>query len=169
MSKEGVNLTYLVFSIVFAFLMGAVVIVIRMKAQQFPVNEKNYLTTIFMATGALMYVVPYFRLTGMEMLESLILGVLFSTVLIWTSRFEVKDDNIYMKRSKAFPIILISLLIIRTVIKIFISSEIDPGKIAGMFLLAFCMIVPWRCAMLYKYKNCKRILLSNIFNHLSLS
>ena len=35
MSKEGVNLTYLVFSIVFAFLMGAVVIVIRMKAQQF--------------------------------------------------------------------------------------------------------------------------------------
>ena len=54
-----------------------------------------------MATGALMYVVPYFRLTGMEMLESLILGVLFSTVLIWTSKFEVKDDNIYMKRSKS--------------------------------------------------------------------
>ena len=163
-------MTYLVFSIVFAFLMGAVVIVIRMKAQQFPVNEKKIiLPPFFMATGALMYVVPYFRLTGMEMLESLILGVLFSTVLIWTSRFEVKDDNIYMKRSKAFPIILISLLIIRTVIKIFISSEIDPGEIAGMFLLAFCMIVPWRCAMLYKYKNCKRILLSNIFNHLSLS
>lgn len=161
MSKEGVNLTYLVFSIVFAFLMGAVVIVIRMKAQQFPVNEKKIiLPPFFMATGALMYVVPYFRLTGMEMLESLILGVLFSTVLIWTSRFEVKDDKIYMKRSKAFPIILISLLIIRTVIKIFISSEIDPGEIAGMFfLLAFCMIVPWRCAMLYKYKKLQKNLI----------
>lgn len=161
MSKEGVNLTYLVFSIVFAFLMGAVVIVIRMKAQQFPVNEKKIiLPPFFMATGALMYVVPYFRLTGMEMLESLILGVLFSTVLIWTSRFEVKDDNIYMKRSKASPIILISLLIIRTVIKIFISSEIDPGEIAGMFfLLAFCMIVPWRCAMLYKYKKLQKNLI----------
>ena len=73
MSKEGVNLAYLVFSIVFAFLMGAVVIVIRMKAQQFPVNEKKIiLPPFFMATGALMYVVPYFRLTGMEMLESLI-------------------------------------------------------------------------------------------------
>ena len=161
MSKEGVNLTYLVFSIVFAFLMGAVVIVIRMKAQQFPVNEKKIiLPPFFMATGALMYVVPYFRLTGMEMLESLILGVLFSTVLIWTSRFEVIADNIYMKRSKAFPIILISLLIIRTVIKIFISSEIDPGEIAGMFfLLAFCMIVPWRCAMLYKYKKLQKNLI----------
>ena len=137
-------MAYLVFSIVVAFLMGAVVIVIRMKAQKFPVNEKKIiLPPFFMATGALMYIIPYFRLTGMEMLESLILGVLFSTVLIFTSRFEVKGSEIYMKRSKAFPVILISLLVIRTIIKIFISNEINPGEIAGMFfLLAFCMIVP---------------------------
>jgi membrane protein CcdC involved in cytochrome C biogenesis len=149
---------YLIFSIVFAFLMGAVVIVIRMKAQKFPVNEKKIiLPPFFMATGALMYVIPYFRLTGIEILESFVLGVLFSTVLIWTSRFEVKGSEIYMKRSKAFPIILISLLVIRTVIKIFISNEIDPGEIAGMFfLLAFCMIVPWRLAMYYKYKKVKK-------------
>ncbi|MEX2960956.1 CcdC family protein, partial [Staphylococcus pasteuri] len=147
-------MAYLVFSIVVAFFMGAIVIVIRMKAQKFPVNEKKIiLPPFFMATGALMYVVPYFRLTSTEILESLILGVLFSTVLIWTSRFEVKGSEIYMKRSKAFPIILISLLVIRTVLKIFISNEIDPGEIAGMFfLLAFCMIVPWRLAMYYQYK-----------------
>ena len=151
-------MAYLIFSIVFAFLMGAVVIVIRMKAQNFPVNEKKIiLPPFFMATGALMYVIPYFRLTGTEILESLVLGVLFSTVLIWTSRFEVKGSEIYMKRSKVFPIILISLLVIRTVIKIFISNEIDPGEIAGMFfLLAFCMIVPWRLAMYYKYKKVKK-------------
>lgn len=151
-------MAYLIFSIVVAFLMGAVVIVIRMKAQNFPVNEKKIiLPPFFMATGALMYVIPYFRLTGIEILESFVLGVLFSTVLIWTSRFEVKGSEIYMKRSKAFPIILISLLVIRTVIKIFISNEIDPGEIAGMFfLLAFCMIVPWRLAMYYKYKKVKK-------------
>ncbi|WP_312632393.1 CcdC protein domain-containing protein, partial [Mammaliicoccus sciuri] len=46
--------------------------------------------------------------------------------------------------------------LIRTVIKIFISNQIDPGEIAGMFfLLAFCMIVPWRIAMLYKFKKVK--------------
>ncbi|HBY82711.1 CcdC protein domain-containing protein [Staphylococcus sp.] len=151
-------MAYLIFSIVVAFLMGAVVIVIRMKAQKFPVNEKKIiLPPFFMATGALMYVIPYFRLTGIEILESFVLGVLFSTVLIWTSRFEVKGSEIYMKRSKAFPIILISLLVIRTVIKIFISNGIDPGEIAGMFfLLAFCMIVPWRLAMYYKYKKVKK-------------
>ena len=148
---------YLVFSIVFAFLMGIGVIIVRMKAQQFPVNEKKIiLPPFFMATGALMYVVPYFRLAGTEILECIIMGLLFSTILIWTSRFETQGSEIYMKRSKAFPIILISLLLIRTVIKIFISNQIDPGEIAGMFfLLAFCMIVPWRIAMLYKFKKVK--------------
>ena len=111
-------MAYLVFSIVFALFMGIVVIVIRMKAQKFPVNEKKIiLPPIFMSTGALMYVIPYFRLTGAEILESIILGVIFSSVLIWTSHFEVQGAEVYMKRSKAFPIILISLLIIRTIIK----------------------------------------------------
>lgn len=81
-----------------------------------------------MATGALMYIIPYFRLTGMEMLESLILGVLFSTVLIFTSRFEVKGSEIYMKRSKAFPVILISLLVIRTIIKILLAMKLTQVK-----------------------------------------
>ena len=138
--------------------MGIGVIVIRMKAQQFPVNEKKIiLPPFFMATGALMYVIPYFRLSGLEIIECIILGLLFSTVLIWTSRFETDGHQIYMKRSKAFPIILITLLLIRTIIKVFVSSQIDPGEIAGMFfLLAFCMIVPWRLAMLYKFKKVKR-------------
>ncbi|CAC6135051.1 membrane protein [Staphylococcus aureus] len=151
---------YLIFSIIVALFMGTLVIVIRMKAQNYPVNEKKIvLPPFFMATGALMYVVPYFRLTGSEMLEAFIIGLLFSTVLIWTSRFEVKGTEIYMKRSKAFPVILISLLVIRTVMKIFISNEIDPGELGGMFfLLAFCMIVPWRVAMLYKYKKLKKTL-----------
>lgn len=152
---------YLIFSILFAFLMGIAVIIIRMKAQQFPVNEKKIiLPPFFMATGALMYVVPYFRLTGLEIIECIVLGVVFSTILMWTSIFETHGSEIYMKRSKAFPIILISLLLVRTLIKIFISNKIDPGEIAGMFfLLAFCMIVPWRLAMLYKYRKVKQTLI----------
>ena len=126
-------MAYLVFSIVFALFMGIVVIVIRMKAQKFPVNEKKIiLPPIFMSTGALMYVIPYFRLTGAEILESIILGVIFSSVLIWTSHFEVQGAEVYMKRSKAFPIILISLLIIRTIIK-YLLVALLMGEIGGMF------------------------------------
>ncbi|MGO3497326.1 MAG: CcdC family protein, partial [Staphylococcus equorum] len=125
---------YLVISIIFAFIMGLGAIFVRMKAQNFPVNEKKIiLPPFFMATGALMYVVPYFRLTGLEIVECIILGIAFSTILIWTSKFETQGSEIYMKRSKAFPIILISLLLIRTLLKIFISNKIDPGEIGGMF------------------------------------
>ena len=126
-------MAYLIFSIVVAF-NGRSSNCNKNESTKVSVNEKKIiLPPFFMATGALMYIIPYFRLTGMEMLESLILGVLFSTVLIFTSRFEVKGSEIYMKRSKAFPVILISLLVIRTIIKIFISNEINPGEIAGMF------------------------------------
>ncbi|HDJ1493179.1 TPA: DUF1453 family protein, partial [Staphylococcus aureus] len=45
---------YLIFSIIVALFMGTIVIVIRMKAQNYPVNEKKIvLPPFFMATGAL--------------------------------------------------------------------------------------------------------------------
>lgn len=149
---------YLIFSVGVAFLMSIGVIILRMKAQQYPVNEKKLiLPPIFMSTGAVMYVIPYFRITGLEALEAMAVGLMFSIVLIWTSRFEIKGKEIYMKRSKAFPIILISLLVIRTVMKLVISSQIDPGQLGGMFfLLAFSMILPWRIAMLMKYKKLRK-------------
>lgn len=137
--------------------MGAAVIVIRMKAQKYPVNEKKILLPpFFMATGALMYVVPYFRLSNFEILESVVLGVIFSSVLIMTSHFETKGSQIFLKKSKAFPLVLITLLLVRTVLKVFIGSNIDPGELAGMFfLLAFSMLLPWRLAMLRRYRKIK--------------
>ena len=146
---------YLLFSVFIAALMSLAVIVVRMKAQNYPTNtRKIILPPFFMATGALMYVVPYFRLTGAEIIESIIVGLFFSLFLIFTSNFEIKRSEIYMKRSKLFPVILISLLIIRTVGKFVLSDSIDRGQLAGMFfLLAFSMIVPWRISMYFKYKK----------------
>ncbi|AJC96274.1 DUF1453 domain-containing protein [Staphylococcus hyicus] len=151
-------MTFLVFSILVAFFMSAIVIFIRVKAQKYPVNTKKImLPPLFMATGALMYVVPYFRLTGLEILESVIVGFIFSSILILTSHFEVKNHQIYLKKSKAFPIILVSLLIMRTLLKVYIGNSVHPGELAGMFfLLAFSMLLPWRLAMLLRYRNIKR-------------
>ncbi|MGV3042234.1 CcdC family protein [Staphylococcus rostri] len=151
-------MSYLVFSIIVAFVMGAAVIVVRMKAQQYPVNAKKIiLPPVFMSTGALMYVVPYFRLTNAEIIESIVIGMLFSTVLMLTSHFEIKGNDIYLKKSKAFPIVLVSLLVIRTVLKVFLGSSIDAGELAGMFfLLAFSMLLPWRLAMLWRYQQLKK-------------
>ena len=138
-----------------AIVMAIGVLFIRMKATKKPTNSKKIiLPPIFMSTGALMFLHPFFRVTLAETMEALLAGLLFSIFLIKTSNFEVKEQEIYLKRSKAFAYILIGLLVIRIAAKLLLSSQIEVGALSGMFwILAFGMIVPWRIAMYIKYKK----------------
>ncbi|WP_342597971.1 cytochrome c biogenesis protein CcdC [Psychrobacillus sp. FSL H8-0483] len=138
--------------------MGIVVTTLRAKAAKHPASVKKILLPpVFMSTGAVMFVFPFFRVTGAQFLEAIGVGILFSVVLIWTSKFERKDGNIYLKQSKAFVFILIGLLIIRVIGKIVLSSTIDVGALSGMFwILAFGMIVPWRIAMYLQFKKIQK-------------
>lgn len=135
--------------------MGILALFVRMKAAKKPTNaRKIILPPVFMSSGALMYVVPQFRLTGMEIIEVVILGMVFSILLIKTAKFEIRENEIYLKRSKAFIYILAGLLIVRLALKSILSTTIDFGELSGMFfLLAFSMIVPWRLAMYLNYKK----------------
>lgn len=128
---------------------------IRMKAAKKPASlKKIVLPPIFMSTGAFMYVFPEFRLSPAEIAESVAVGLFFSIFLIKTSKFEIRGQEIYLKRSKAFVFILIGLLIARITLKTILSSTIDFGELSGMFfLLAFSMIVSWRIAMYRSYKR----------------
>jgi len=138
-----------------AICMAIFAMFLRMKASKKPANAKKIiLPPVFMSTGALMFVSPYFRLTPLEIIEAIIVGMLFSILLIKTSKFEIKDQQIYLKRSKAFIFILIGLLVIRIAAKLVLSSSIDVGQLSGMFwLLAFAMIVPWRVAMYMNFRK----------------
>lgn len=138
-----------------AAFMAVSVVFIRLKAAKKPTNAKKIiLPPIFMSTGALMYVLPQFRLTPMEILEAVLVGMLFSIFLIKTSKFEIRENDIYLKRSKAFVFILIGLLVIRIAMKSILSATIDIGQLSGMFfLLAYSMIVPWRVAMYRDYRK----------------
>lgn len=138
-----------------AIFMAILALFIRMKAAKKPASAKKILLPpLFMSTGALMYIFPEFRLTPVEIVESIIIGMLFSTLLIKTSKFEIKGEDIYLKRSRAFAIILIGLLVVRIIAKLVLSSSIDLGELSGMFfLLAFSMILPWRLVMYRDYKK----------------
>lgn len=138
-----------------AFGMGALAIFVRSKSAKKPASAKKIiLPPLFMSTGALMFIFPFFRVPPMQIIEALLVGMLFSTVLIWTSKFEIRDGAIYLKQSKAFAFILIGLLLVRLVGKVVLSSKIDVGELGGMFwILAFGMIVPWRVAMYIQYKK----------------
>lgn len=116
--------------------------------------KKIVLPPIFMSTGAFMYVVPAFRLSYIDIIEAVILGAICSIFLIKTSKFEIKDKQVYLQRSKAFLIVILCLFIVRTGIKSVLSTEIDYGELSGMFfLVAFVMIVIWRVSMFINYKK----------------
>ncbi|MDQ0859573.1 membrane protein CcdC involved in cytochrome C biogenesis [Bacillus sp. V2I10] len=144
-----------IFSTIIAIVMALGVMMIRMRASKKPASaRKIILPPIFMSTGALMFLHPMFRVTPFEFMEAITIGCIFSIFLIKTSTFEVKEDKIYLKRSKAFAFILIGLLIIRIVLKFYLSNTIDVGELSGMFwILAFGMIVPWRIAMYLSYRK----------------
>lgn len=135
--------------------MGILAMFVRSKSAKKPASAKKIvLPPLFMSTGALMFIFPFFRVAPVQIIEALAVGMLFSTVLIWTSKFEIRDGDIYLKQSKAFVFILIGLLLIRLVGKVVLSSTIDVGELGGMFwILAFGMIVPWRLAMYIQYKK----------------
>lgn len=141
-----------------ALFMGILAIFVRSKSAKRPVSiKKIILPPVFMSTGALMFIFEEFRVAPLQIVEALVVGILFSLILIKTTNFEVRQADIFMKRSKAFPFILFGLLITRLVGKLALSSTIDVGELGGMFwILAFGMIVPWRIAMLVKFKKLEK-------------
>ncbi|WP_066058317.1 CcdC family protein [Robertmurraya korlensis] len=149
------NNTVVVASSIGAIGMAILAMFVRMKAAKKPATaRKIILPPVFMSTGALMFIEPMFRVTLLEFLEAMAVGLVFSLLLIKTSNFEIRNNEIYLKRSRAFVFILFGLLVIRIILKLVLSTTIDFGELSGMFfILAFSMIVPWRIAMFLQFRR----------------
>ncbi|MDQ0350720.1 membrane protein CcdC involved in cytochrome C biogenesis [Alkalibacillus filiformis] len=145
---------------VMAVIMATGMIVVRMRASKKPATVKKIiLPPLFMSTGALMFFVPYFQIQWILVVEATIVGLLFSILLIYTSNFEVKENDIYLKPSKALGFILVGLLLIRLTWKAITGADISVGETSAMFyILAFAMLLTWRVAMLLKYLKLKESL-----------
>lgn len=150
---------YLIIASTVVFLvMTTFVYTMRAKASNKPIQVKKIvLPPLFMSTGMLMFFFDEFQVPWTQVLEASLVGLVFSTFLIHTTRFESRRDGIYLQKSKAFLVILFSLLILRMIGKIVLSNSIDVGELGGMFfILAFSMILPWRIGMFVKYKSLEK-------------
>lgn len=141
-----------------AVIMGIVVIFVRKHASKTPLTlKKIIIPPVMMSTGALMYIFPYFRLSWIHIAETIVIGAIFSAVLIITTKYEVKNSELYVRQTKAFPVILMGLLLARIALKYIFSLNTTPGEIGGMFfLLAFVMIGIWRLSMFIKHNDFKK-------------
>jgi len=140
--------------------MVVVVNLVRLKYTKKPAVAKNIiLPPFFMATGASMFILPIFRPTIPELISSVVMGMLFSIILIKTTKFEVRDRQIYLQKSKLFLVALIGLVALRMIGKIILAEtiNIDPAQMSGMFfILAYSMILPWRISMYMGFVKLKR-------------
>ncbi|AGA67907.1 membrane protein involved in cytochrome C biogenesis [Desulfitobacterium dichloroeliminans LMG P-21439] len=130
---------------------------IRAKSMSKPVEAKKLiLPPLFMATGTSMFILPMFRPTQAELICAVAMGMLFSILLIKTSKFEVRDNRIYLQRSKLFLVVLFGLMVIRMVGKMVLPDVIliEPAQMSGIFfILALSMIFPWRIAMYVGFRR----------------
>ncbi|MFU0791056.1 CcdC family protein [Cerasibacillus sp. JNUCC 74] len=152
---------WLIASTIGAAIMATAMIFIRLRAAKKPASVKKIiLPPFFMSTGALMFLFPVFHISWYQVMEAFSVGIVCSIFLIKTSKFEIRDNAIYLIPSKAFAFILVGLLIFRIIFKLAIGSHISFGEMSGMFfLLAFGMILTWRLAMLYKYLQMEKQLI----------
>lgn len=146
-----------VVSVLIGILFALSIIMVRLKASKKPTNTKKIIMPpIGMATGFFMFVSPVMRVPILDALGAFLIGAIFSILLIKTSTFEIRDNDVYLKRSKAFIFILFGLLLIRVLLKIFIEKNVSidiPQTSALFFILAFGMILPWRVAMFVMYRR----------------
>lgn len=136
-------------------LMATVVIVLRMRGTKKPVSSRRIiLPPLFMSTGFAMFHFPETATPLIYDAIAFFVGMIFSIPLILTSRFEIVGQDVYLKRSRAFFGILVALVVIRFAMKLWVNDSLTTMQTAGLFfVLAYGMIVPWRLAMLYMYRQ----------------
>lgn len=145
----------LMLSMIVGVCVALAILFIRLQASKKPASiKKILLPPIMMTTGFLMFIFPVFRPGYAGALEAFLTGCLFSIFLIKTSKFEIRGNDIYLKRSKSFIFVLLGLVALRTIMKYFVGGNISPLETGGFFfILAFGMIMPWRVGMLAGYKR----------------
>ncbi|AJY74614.1 CcdC family protein [Paenibacillus beijingensis] len=143
-------------SIVVSLLAGLAIVMLRVRATNKPTTaRKIIIPPLGMATGFLMFVVPETHIPWSWALGAFAAGVLlFSLPLIQTSKMEWVGDDIFLRRSKAFIYIILGLLIVRLLLHDIVERYVSVYQTASVFfLLAFGMLVPWRLAMLQRYRK----------------
>jgi len=143
-------------SLAVSIVAGAAIITLRMKASNKPTNlRKIIIPPLGMSTGFLMFVVPQTHVSLLWALCALAAGMLlFAPPLIATSHFERIGDQIYMRRSRMFIYIIIGLFIVRIALHDVVERHVSVMQTGALFfLLAFGMLVPWRLAMMLRYRQ----------------
>jgi len=149
-----------ILSIAFSALAGITLIVLRMRAGKKPATlKKIVIPPLGMATGLAMFAFPVTHIPWLWGVSAFGTGLLiFAFPLIVTTQMERVEEHIFVRRSKAFIGIMITLFLIRLLLHGIVEQYMSIPQTGALFyLLAFGMILPWRFAMLGDFLRLKKV------------
>ncbi|WP_411268105.1 CcdC family protein [Paenibacillus sp. PL91] len=147
-------------SIIVSALAGLTLIILRIRAGKQPTNlRKMIIPPLGMATGFMMFAFSATHIPWVWGFSSFLTGLLiFAFPLIVTTRLERVESEIYVRRSKAFIFIMLTLFVIRLALHRVVEQYMSiPQTGAIFYLLAFGMIIPWRLAMISDYMRLQKV------------
>lgn len=136
--------------------MALLSVFVRTRSASRPVTVRGILLPpLGMSTGFIMFLFPFTHIPWSWAIAAWLAGaLLFSLPLIAGTRFETSGDQVYVRKSKSFAVILLVLLSLRLLLHSYVERYVSlPQTGALFFMLAFGMILPWRLAMLYRYRK----------------
>jgi membrane protein CcdC involved in cytochrome C biogenesis len=138
---------------------GAAVLAWRIRETQRPVTASKILVPpLGMTTGFCMFLVPQTRVPLAWGLAAFLAGAVFlSYPLVRTSTLTRRGEDVLLKRSRAFLVILLALVAVRLVARGWVEQYVDTLQTGSLFfLLAYGMLLPWRIVMYLRYRTLVR-------------
>lgn len=113
---------------------------------------------LFMMPGVILLFNPSVHAPLYEWIIAAALGLVMSIPLIWTTDYEVRDDNqIYAKKNMGFIFAFVTVVAIRFALRNYLSM-IEPQTLGALFMLvAFSYILPWRIVSYMKFRKVARL------------
>lgn len=118
---------------------------------------KILLPILYLLPGVYAFSSQPLELKPWEIAIAVLMGVLLAVPLMLTTNYEIRQDGqIYAQKNKGFFIALIAVLVIRIVLRQFISG-MDPMSLASLFFTVACSyVVPWRIVSYVKFRKVKQ-------------
>lgn len=135
---------------------GVAVLGWRVRETRRPVSPQSIvIPPLGMSTGFCMFLAPMMRVPWSWAVVAFLVGAF----VLWyplarSSSLTWHEEQVVMRRSPAFLMILLGLLIVRLALHDYLEHVISPQQTAAVFfILAFGMILRWRTAMYVSYRR----------------